>query len=228
MALALSLVVLCISCSGFGMRKKEAKAHYLRGVSLLSSDRVQNAYVEFEKSLEFNSRNKETHNALGIVYIRLVEFPKAEKHFRKAVRIDRRYSEAYNNLCFIYYEQDRFDDAIRNCKKALKNKLYATPQKAFYNLGRSYYRLGRYPEAVDAFTKAIRRYQGGVQIYYALALAYNSQKMYGDASKAINNAVKNDPRFQGNINKAEKEFRKQRNIVNNPQDLDDYIEILKY
>jgi Flp pilus assembly protein TadD len=228
LVLALVFILLSISCSGFKNRKNEAKAHYLRGVSLLSSNRVQDAYVEFEKSLLFNPNDKETHNALGNIYIRLVEFRKAEKHFKKAVRIDRKYSEAYNNLCFIYYEQDMWKDAIKNCNRALKNKLYTTPAKAYYNLGRSYYRSGKYPEAAEAFTSAIKRYPEGVQVYYALALAYNAQKKYGKASKAMNKAVKNDSRFKGNISKADKEFRKQRNIADNPKDLDDYIEILKY
>lgn len=226
--LALAIISLCLSCSGFTNRKREAKAHYLRGVSLLSSNRIQDAYVQFEKSLELNPSDKETHNALGNIYIQLVEYRKAEEHFKKAVRLDRRYSEAYNNLCFIYYEQDKWKDAIKNCDRALKNKLYATPEKAYYNLGRSYYRLGKYPEAIDAYTRAIKRYPGGVQVYYALALAYNAQKMYGKASRAMSNAVRNDPRFMGNVERAENEFRKQRNIANDSRDLDHYLEILKY
>jgi type IV pilus assembly protein PilF len=222
------MMVLCISCASTGKKKNEARAHFLRGVSLLSNNRIQNAYVEFEKSLELNPRDKETHNELGNIYIRMVEYDKAEKHFKKAARIDSRYSEAYNNLCFIYYGQDRWDDAIKSCQNALKNKLYTTPEKAYYNLGRSYYRSRKYPEAVEAYINAIKRFPGGAQVYYALALAYNAQQMYGQASEAITNAIRNDTRFRGDVGRARMEFRKQKDIAENPQDVEDYLEILNY
>lgn len=227
-ALVLALVVVCISCAGFGAKKNEARAHFLRGVAYLSGNRVQEAYVEFQKSLELNSRDKETHNALGNIYIRLVDYQKAEEHFKKAIRLDRKYSEAYNNLCFIYYEQDRWDDAVEKCNIALKNLLYTTPEKAFYNLGRSYYRARKYPEAIEAYTDAIRRFPRGGQLFYALALAYNARQMYGNAADAMDSAIKNDTRFRGDRDKAEMEFKKQMDIADNPQDLEDYLEILKY
>jgi type IV pilus biogenesis/stability protein PilW len=233
--LAVLLVVAlagCASMSGKASRKDEATAHYKMGLRYMQEDSVQAAFVEFHRALELNPRDKEVHNALGIVYLRLEDPGMAAEHFRTASRIDPEYSEAHNNLCFVSYQMGRYQDAVSSCERALANKQYETPEVAFYNLGRSYYSMSRYEEAAQAFKDGLRRRPGQAAVYYALALAYNKQNLYGQAAEAMELALRLDSRFGGNREKAEAEFQDQ--LITAPadprvaDDLRNYLEILKY
>lgn len=225
--LLMLILASCATTSGPGAQR-EARAFYKMGVGYLNSNRLQAAYVEFQKSLKKYPNDKEVHNALGIVHLKLIDPERAIQSFTTAVRLDRKYSEAYNNLCYVHYEQKQWEEAIKNCQSALKNKLYETPEKAFYNLGRTYYRSGRFREAAEAFDNGIRRFPVHANSYYSLALAYNALKNYGKAAETMERAINLDRRFSGDIEKAEAGFMKMRNTTDYPQDIDDYIEILKY
>jgi tetratricopeptide (TPR) repeat protein len=224
-------VFLALSCAGTGDKKSKAGAHFKLGASKLHSMQYQAAYIEFQKALKLNPRDKEIHNAIGTVFIKLDEYPKAEGYFLKAVRLDSDYSEAYNNLCFVYYTAGRWTEAERNCLKALENPLYVTPEKAYYNLARTYYRSGNFSGAIEAFYAALKRFPSLVPAYYGLAVAYNAQGRYGEAGDAIGKALARDVRFKGSRTRAEAEFRRQlastadKNAV---KDLSDYLEILNY
>jgi Tfp pilus assembly protein PilF len=225
----LMFVIICLSCASVGEKKREARARYKLGVSYLNGDRLQAAYVEFQKSIELNPRDKETHNALGYVYMNLSNYDKAIKHYRKAVALDSSYSEAHNNLCFLNYKMGKWDKAIKYCEKALGNQLYKTPEKAFYNLGRTYYKKQEYEKSITAFNDAIIRLPNQPNVYYALALTYNAMKMYGKAADAMTVGLQNDHRFKGDRDKAETEFRIQaETAADDPQDLLDYLEIINY
>jgi len=229
--LAAAVLVVCVSCAGTSKKENEAQAHYKIGVSHLASGNIQAAFLKFQEALKLDPDNKEIHNALGNVYLRLEEYGNAEEQFETSLRIDRHYSEAYNNLCYVHYMTGRFKEAIESCGKALENPLYATPEKAFYNLGRAHYRLGNFAEAAAAFTNAAKRYPNFFPAFYGLALAYNASRMYGEAASAMGDAIGFDPRFLGDRVKAEKEFRKQMADAldtREHKDLKDYIEILHY
>lgn len=221
-------LTLMVSCAG-SKSKKTARAHYDLGRAKLSTEQYQAAFVEFQKSLGFYSRDKEVHNAIGIVYLNLEDLKEAEKHFKKAARLDSKYSEAHNNLCFVYFKQEKWADAEKSCQKALKNPLYVTPEKAYYNLGSMYYKKGDYSKAIEAYTKAVRRNPIFVSGYYGLALSYNAKELYGDAANAMQSAVNFN--FKGDKQKAAEEFRRQLLLATDRETsmkYTNFLEILKY
>lgn len=223
------LIVLTSSCSS-AQKKKEAQAHYKIGASHLNAGNSQLAYVEFQRAVELDSGSKEVHNALGLTYLKFADWKKAEQHFKEAVDIDSDFSEAHNNLCWAYYLTKHYESAVESCLRALENKLYSTPEKAFYNLGLSYLRLGKNNEAIEAFNDASRRQPTLSLAYYGLALAYNAKGMYGDAASAMEKAVGLDSRFQGDRKKAEREFSASQSGADQRElnDYRNYIEILRY
>jgi len=178
--------------------------------------------------VRLDPRNKEIHLALGDVYIRLQDPDKAEEQFKMAVDIDKNYSEAYNFLCYLNYSRERYDAALMYCNKALENVLYATPELAYYNMGKVYFSQRQFDKAVESYKNALLRNPLFFQGYYALALAYDANKMYGPAAEAIGNAITYDPRFHGDRVKAEKEFRRLKGTADNPKEYQSYIDILHY
>jgi len=210
---------------------KKAQAHYKLGVSQLNSGNIQPAFVEFQTALTFDPNNKEVHNALGNVYLRLTDLGAAEEHFRNAARIDPKYSEVHNNLCHVYYRLRQWNKAVASCTKALANPLYATPEKAFYTLGRVHYRNRNYDGAIKAYENALKRMPGMPNRhlpYYGIALCYNAKRDYGGASEAMTQAITLDPAFRGDREKALTEFSETKGDTAEAVDIRDYIEILKY
>ena len=229
----LALLALLGSCASMDTESniQKAGAHYKIGVGYLYENKIQLAFVEFQRAYELQPGNKEVLNAIGIIYmqhyddtVRAIEF------FQKAVQADPDYSEAYNNLGYAHSSLGKYEAAIPFYKKAVTNLLYTTPEKAFINMGRAYYRLGRIDDAVASYKEAIKRAPSLDLPYFGLALCYNAMRKYGDASAALSQAIVLNPQFRGSSKAAAEDFaaRKASAPAHDQKDLSDYLEILKY
>lgn len=148
-----------------------AKKFYFRG-------RVPEAIVNLEEALKENSKNSEAHNFYGLILFQSKRYDKAEKHFQKAVKINDKFADAHNNLCALYIEVNRFSKAQDHCKKAVSNLLYATPERAYYNLGRVYEKMAKDELAVESYEKAINSNARFVLALDKLGAVHFKQKNY--------------------------------------------------
>lgn len=225
--------IFLVSCSTVSNeeRLQRASAHYQLGVSYMNDNNIQPAFVEFQKAVELNPEDKESINALGLIYLlKLEDYQKAAQYFERALQIDKSFSEASNNLGYAYEMMGRFDDALKAYKSALSNPLYKSAEKAFNNMGRVYYRMKRYHEAIDAYREALKRFSSFHLPYYGLALCYNALGRYGDAATSLKKAIELDPSYNGDMDKALKDLKEKRLLAkgNEEKDLSDLIEIFNY
>ncbi|MEW6161896.1 MAG: tetratricopeptide repeat protein [Nitrospirota bacterium] len=218
------------SCATGRENIERANAHYRIGLSYFNEDKIQMAYVEFQKALELNPNDKEVLNALGVVYLRFEDFQKARESFLKAITLDPDFSEAHNNLGVTYGKMGRWSDTLNSFKAALKNPVYQKPEIAYTGLGEAYYRLGRIDEAINAYREAIKRAQDFYRPYYGLALCYNAKGQYGDAATVIMRAIDLDPIFRGDRKKLIDDLKNKSPIAKGEEkkDIIDYLEILRY
>lgn len=227
---ALLLLLGCASMSG-EEKLQRASAHYQLGVSYLNENNIQPAFVEFQKALEYNPDDKETLNAVGIIYLlKLEDYPKAVAHFQRALDQDRNYAEAWNNLGFAYEKVGRYPDAVKAYKSAFSNPFYKGAGKAYYNLGRAYYRMRKFDDALDAYKETIKRFSDFYPPYYGMALCYNALGRYGDAASSLRKAIELDPGYRGDKEKALREMREKKLLVKGDEekDMEDLIEIMNY
>ncbi|MDA8387199.1 MAG: tetratricopeptide repeat protein [Nitrospiraceae bacterium] len=217
----------CFSCATTG-QTKQAALHYKLGLARWESGQYQQAYVQFRKALEDRSDYKQAWNALGCIYMKWDDERGAEDAFTKAIDIDPDYSGAYNNRCLLEYRLKKYERAVSDCKQALSNPLYQTPENAFFNLGLAYYKLGKYELAVNAFRQATIRMDDFYPAYYQLALAYNAEADYGDAATALQLAVRLDPRFRGDMAKAQDAFQKGEGIPVGKEETPSLMQIFNY
>lgn len=226
------ILFLTASCATTNVQDvQKASAHYKLGVSYLSENNIQSAFIEFQKAYELDPKNKEVLNAIGTIYLlNFEDFPKAIEFFQKAVKVDPGFSEGHNNLGYAYEKIKQYNEAINSYKKALSNLLYRTPEKAYFNLGRAYYRTGRYDEAIDAYKAAAKRMADFYPAYYGLALCYNAKGRYGEASTAITKAIELDPLYKGDREKAIADLKEKKFKARGDEEKDfaDYLDILKY
>jgi len=227
---AFILLLLLSSCATAGHDLDKSTAHYQLGLSYVTENKMQLAFVEFHKAVELNSDNKEALNMLGLVYLEFGDFQKAEESFLKAIRVDQCYSEAYSNLGATYGRMGKWSDAISEFKTAAKNPLYTKPEIAYSGLGEAYYRLGRFDDAIDSYREALKRIPDFYHSYYGLALCFNAQERYGDAGAAMMHAIDLDPLFKGDREKAADYFNTKRLEARSEElkDINDYLEILNY
>ncbi|MBF0319101.1 MAG: tetratricopeptide repeat protein [Nitrospirae bacterium] len=238
---ALTILCIVVSCSTTSTThstqpEKETKAGnkgkglYALGVSKMRENDYQGAFVEFKKALEINPNDKESLNALGMVYSRFGDNKNAKESFQKAISVDKNFSDAYNNLGITCASMGQWAESIEAFRNALKNPLYATPDKSYQNLGFSLYRTGKYDEAITAFKDSLARNQTNTGSYYGIALCHNAVGRYGEANDALMEGIRIDPEFKGNVQKAQKAFEKQRRSSTGlvEQDYANYLEILNY
>jgi Tfp pilus assembly protein PilF len=133
---------------------KKSEGYYQEGVASLSGDR-QKAFVSFQKSVQLNPNNKESWYALGHIYTSQGKLTQAEKSFKAAIAIDETFSEAYNYLGQVLVSQNRWEEAIKVYRQALSNPLYATPDKARFNLGMALVHEGKLQLAMEMFEDAL-------------------------------------------------------------------------
>ncbi len=224
------LIVFTCSCATTKENIQKANAHYQLGLSYFNENKIQLAYVEFQKALEFNPDDKEVLHALGIVYLEFNDHQKAKDSFLKALTIDPNFPEAHYNLGATYGRMGKWSDAVNSFNIAINNPLYRKHDIAYNSLGEAYYRLGLIDDAIEAYNEAIMRGINFYRPYYGLALSYNAKGRYGDAASAMQQAIEIDPFFKGDKDKAIKYFndRKLKAQDEEAKDVADYLEILKY
>jgi tetratricopeptide (TPR) repeat protein len=226
------LVLYLGSCSSVTQEDvKKANYHYQMGISYLHDNNIQPAFVELQKAMELNPRDKDIHEAIGIIYLtNLEDYARAVTHFKKALDIDENFSEAANNLGSAYKSMGKFDKAIESYKMAIANPQYKNAAMALYNLGMVYYRLSKFDDAMNAYKDALKRYSDFYMPFYGLALCYNAQGQYGDAASAMTQAIELDPQYKGDKKKAIEALKDMKIRVKGDQekDISDFQEILQY
>jgi len=180
---ALASAILVLGCA-HKADLKQAEAHYKLGYSFLIDQQLQPAFVEFQKAVEKNPDDRDTHYALAHVYFLQQNFSEAERELKRVLKIDDRDAKAWNYLGMVYDAQGRTDLALQQFDHALSLPQYATPEFAHYNKGRVYLKKGLTDDALQAFILAVRI---NPKQPYALA-AYEAGRLYldrGDVKEAI-------------------------------------------
>lgn len=149
------LTFLFSGCGRSLKRMEEGEAHFQASKRLYSKGENIQAMSEAENAAEADNKNEEVQNFLGLLYAERGDQEKAMVHFNKAIRLKPDYSEARNNLCAFLLQDNRLDEALEHCKKAVENVTYATPERAYNNLGMIYDKKGDSAMAAQMHQKAI-------------------------------------------------------------------------
>ncbi|MEN8263401.1 MAG: tetratricopeptide repeat protein [Nitrospirota bacterium] len=162
------------SCATTESRKDiiKAETHSKLGHAYMNKGQLNDAFVEFHKSIRLNPENKRSLNFLGYISTKFKNYDDAVSYYKRAIAIDPDYSDAINNLGVAYAEIKNWDEAIKQFKSALGNPLYKTPERAYSNLGYAYYQKGAYTDAEEALEEALLRNPVLPRAFYILGLIY--------------------------------------------------------
>ena len=193
LALLLGALALVAACSYLPnpekerqLRKLHARSAYEQGLKHLNEGRVSLGMASLNQAVELDPEDATFHNALGVAQLQLGNPKEAQAEFEKAIAIDKAYAEGYHNLGLALAEQQKFPEAATAFKKAIAQPLYATPELAYYNLGRlNLYKLNQRKQAEEAFRAAIKLSPRFAAAYYELGVALNVQGRKDEARQAF-------------------------------------------
>src|SRR6266496_611463 len=131
--MVIGLLAGCVTEETLRKQKREAEGHYKQGISYLETDQ-QRAFVSFQKSIQLDPENYDAHYALGTIYFQRKAYADAEREFRTCATLDHNSGEALNYLGRTLIEQKRFPEAAEALRKVTLMPLYATPDRAYFNL----------------------------------------------------------------------------------------------
>jgi type IV pilus assembly protein PilF len=191
--LLLGFSMIQVACVDRAKRSEEAMVHFQIAQQLIAKDESTQALSEAIKAAATDPDNAEIQNFLGLLYAQRAENEKAEACFRKSIHADGKYSEARNNLCWLLAEKGSYDEAIQQCTQAVENVTYATPERAYHNMGIVFERKGDVPKAIDAYKKGLIHNKNFVKSLRNLSKIYLTQNapresfpLLEAASKACN------------------------------------------
>ena len=122
-------------------RARQAAELFQSAYRLQSMGLTQEAVEMFQKSIE-TKPTAEAQTYLARAYRLQGRLGEAIEECKTAIEIDPAFGNSYNDLGAYLVDQGEFSGAIAPLERALKCQRYATPQYAWFNLGRAYLALG--------------------------------------------------------------------------------------
>lgn len=167
--------------------QSRAQAHTELGAAYFGIGQLGVALDELNEAVKADSRYAPAYNMLGLVYMELREFDKAEDNFQQALDLDATGPDIHNNYGWFLCRQKRVKEAIKHFLAALKNPLYTTPEKSYLNAGLCSLKINDDQGATEFLLKAFKlRPHQPQAAYYLGELAYK-RKDYFEAKKYLAN-----------------------------------------
>jgi len=205
-SLALFLLLACLipffGCAHTGDKLKEKSGVYYRlGNEYYKDGNIADALKEYTKAVAIYPEEPSYHLMLGFAYSSRDLDERAEGEMKKAIELNPMFSEAHIGLAFIYKKAGNWDGVIKECKLALKNIYYKTPEVAYLNMGIAYYEKGDYDASVEKLQKAVALKPGMAGAYYNMGLSLERLKKTSSAIASYRKAAEHrkdypDPYFR--------------------------------
>ena len=160
--------------------RTRARVHTELAASYFELGNMAVALDEIKEALRADPRYGPAQNVAGLVYAQLKEDRLAEDAFRAALDINPSDSDAHNNYGRFLCERKQEKEAVRHFLLAVRNPLYATPERSWVNAGMCARRSGDSAGAESFFQQALKLRPGQPQALYQMAdLSYARRDYVG-------------------------------------------------
>jgi len=200
-SLLLTLATLTSGCMWTGPSAEDVKvaeAEYGLANDAFRRQKYRAALEHVEKALERNDANADSAYLGAMVMLVFCaqdetstdcRYEQAERFIRIALDAKPEMRDAQNALGVILVHMDRPIEAVEVLEPLSKDMLYASPEKAWGNLGWALLESGRVDDAIPALKRAVAAQPLFCVGHYRLGIAYHKRKELKAARQAFSRAV---------------------------------------
>jgi len=187
------LLAFTVAFNLFASYKSNADDHHNFGFALLKTGRLDEAIIQFQKSLEMKGDYAEAHQYLGLAFQQKGKVKEAITHYQEALRLNPDYADAHINLGNALLQTGKVEEAIAHFQKGLEMKPEAA--ETYNNFGNALLQENRVDEAIVQFQKALEIEPNAAIPHYCLAIALVRKGRLDEAIIHDQKAVKIMPNF---------------------------------
>ncbi len=162
-----------------------------RGLLYMNRGLLREAAAEFQKALQIDSDNPDTHYKLGLVYAKLGMRDEAMKQYGIFIESNKDSADVYVRVGIDMGQAGMERDATAMFEKALR--LEPDNVDAHYNLGNAFANSGQLGDAIEHFMIAVRLQPDNPFLHNALGVAYEKKGLYIEAVEQYKAAVRLSP-----------------------------------
>lgn len=165
--------------------RARAKIHTELGALYFQDGNVPVAMEELTIAIYLDPTYAPAYSMRALVHNYLKEPQYAEDNFREAVRYAPDDPEIANNYGWFLCQGDKKKEAMAQFERALRNRLYQTPERAYLNAGQCAVSMGDYSVGEDYLQKAYRMMGGNPVAGLRLADLYYRTGRLDEARKEL-------------------------------------------
>ncbi len=187
------ILLFIFSCANLQQEKdpKGWQYYYDLGVSSLLVKNYSEAITNFFLATQMAPNEPKVWNSLGMAYMEVLEYDKAEKAFNKALEVDKKFTEAKLNLGILHFRKKDYERALKELKEALSDEAFPNKHVAFYYLARIYKAMDNENLYLENLKKATIYNPMFLDAQLELANAYEELGDYRSALDVYRNLVSN-------------------------------------
>ena len=159
----------------------------IRGAILASKNILDEAIINYKKSIKINTNYAQAYNNLGIAFHKLNKIDTAIINYKKALSLKKDFAEAFNNLGNAYIDFDKPKDSLQYFNKALEfNPSYA---EAYNGIGAANEKLGNKNDALKNYQKATEIKPDYAEAYNSLGTLYSNLSKFDESLSNYKKAI---------------------------------------
>jgi type IV pilus assembly protein PilF len=166
--------------------RERAKLHTELGMAYLGGGQLTVAFDEARIAISSDASYPPAYNLLGLTYMQMQEYPRAEEQFQHALRLAPDDAEINGNMGWFLCQTGREAGSFAYFEAAARNPLYATPARPLVNAAICASRIKDYKRAEDYLNSALRRDPANIDGQYLLADVAYQQGRLGEARTRLN------------------------------------------
>ncbi|RJP80146.1 MAG: tetratricopeptide repeat protein [Desulfobacteraceae bacterium] len=197
------------------------RPHADLGRSLELAGRIDEALLEYQKTLQINPYHQFTLRNLGLLFYRKGDLDKAIFYYNKALESDSTLSEAHNDLGVALIDKKQLEEGIYHYKQALRYK--PNHPEAPLNLKKAEDGLRKINSRISLLKKKIRKTKNNPDDYSDLGVLYYQKGKFSNAMDSFQKALLIEPdhlkalKGIATVNTAKNEFESAISIFKNIQ-----------
>lgn len=172
--------------------EQRARIRLQLAVGYYQQGQPQTALDELRQALQADPRMADAYSLRGLIYMDMGENRLAEENFRRALELTPNSPDYNNNYGWFLCQSERAAQSIAYFEKAIKDRTYRSPGKAYNNAGVCSLKLNDVKAAQRYFSLAFEHEPGNPSANLNLARIYYDQGAYERAHFHVGRVMKAD------------------------------------